>query len=653
MSARKGTILVVDDESESLKLLTDVLSQEGYHVRPADSGKLALASIAVEAPDLILLDVMMPGLDGFDVCRKLKESDKTRAIPVIFLSASNRLEEHIRGFEEGAVDFVMKPFHRQELLARVRTRLELRRLGVELEKKVDERNEALRRANEQLQRELADREQAEEALRESEERFRTMADSASVMICMSGPNRLATFFNQGWLEFTGRNMEQELGYGWTAGVHPDDLNDCLARYSACFDAVPPPKCHLEYRLRRADGEYRSVACNGVPLYEPSGAFAGYIASVVDITDIKRAQEKALANQKLESLGVLSNGIAHDFNNLLGGLIAEAELAEAELAAGAPPSGGIQRIKTIALRASEIVRQLLIYTGQEKGEIGPLDLTQIVEEMLELLKFSTSKHALLKTDLRKDLPAVLGNAPQIRQVVMNLVMNASEAIGEKSGEIRVSTSNAAGGFVRLEISDTGNGMSGEVQSKAFDPFYSTKFAGRGMGLAVVQGIVRDHHGQIKLTSAPGRGTIMEVSLPSATKPTLEATAVPLPRASSTTSTVLLVEDEQTLRFAVSTLLRKKGFKVIEAGDGSTSVELFRLHHHEIDVVLLDLNVPGTPSDEFLAVARQIRPGVKVVLTTAYGREKASRSLQELDVKWFIQKPYHNHDLVQLLGDVLSG
>jgi PAS domain S-box-containing protein len=539
MSTREGEIVVVDDDAESLKLLTDILSQEGYHVRPAHTGKLALASIAAAPPELILLDKRMPGMDGFEVCRRLKEFQQTRDIPVIFLSGSDREEQHVEGFHLGAVDFVTKPFKHRELLARVSTQLELRRLRVELEKRVVERTEDLRLANEQLHCELADRKRAEQTLRESEERFRSMADSTSLMICVCGPDKLATFFNKGWLEFTGRTVEQELGYGWTAGVHPDDLNGCLASYTASFETAPPQKCHIEYRLRRVDGEYRSVVYNGVPRYKTGGAFAGYVASVVDVTDIKRGQEEELARQKLESLGVLSAGIAHDFNNLLASVIAEAGLAEAGLAADSAPDEQIRRIKSIAFRATEIVRQLMIYSGREKGDIELLDLSQVVEEMLELVKISISKRALLKIDLAKNLSVVPGNAPQIRQIVMNLVLNASEAMGEKGGVIHITTSRVrrepstatdghaslpAGDCLQLEVADTGCGMSEEVQAKLFDPFYTTKSAGRGLGLAVVQTIVRNHGGAIKVTSALGRGTIVRILLPCANPPARQETAI---------------------------------------------------------------------------------------------------------------------------------
>ena len=370
----------------------------------------------------------------------------------------------------------------------------------------------------------------EQSLRESEERFRNMADTAPVMIWISGVDERAGFFNRGWLSFTGRTLSQEIGYGWITGLHPDQRDGCLAEYSSAFEGRRD--WHSEYQLRRADGEYRWMLCRGCPRFAQGGVFEGYIVSCFDITDFKNAQESALARQKLESLGVLAAGIAHDFNNLLGSIHAEAELAEVELAEGSRSDKEIQAIKRISIRASEIVRQLMIYSGHDKPEFELLDVSQIVEEMLELLNVSTSKNASLKVDLAKNLPAVMANGPQIRQVVMNLVINASDALANRGGEIRVSTSMATGGsnsalraggtlpdgdYVMLRVSDTGAGMTKEAQTRIFDPFFTTKLAGRGLGLAVVHGIVGAHHGTIDLASAPGEGTTFHIYLPCAGQP----------------------------------------------------------------------------------------------------------------------------------------
>lgn len=494
-------ILVVDDESESLALLTEILAAEGYQVRCANSGRLALASLATWLPQLILLDVRVHDIDGFQICRRIKACERTRDIPLMFISAVTDVQERVAGFSLGAVDYITKPFQREELLARVRTHLELGQLRGRLEERVEQKTIELRATIERL--------------RESEKRFRKMADTAPVMIWVAGVDKRCTFFNKRWLDFTGRSLKQELGNGWAEGLHLDDVDRCVTTYSSAFESCQ--RYEIEYRLRRADGEYRSVLSNGVPNFLPSGVFAGYIGSAIDITDLKRLQEETLARQKLESLAVLTRGIAHDFNNLLGSIIAEAELAEIGLTDGFSPHEEIRQVKTLAIRASEIVRELMIYSGQEKGDLEAVKLSEFVEEMLDLLRASISKHVTLRLDLCRDLPPVRGNATKIRQMLMNLIINASQAIGEKDGVICVRTSRVieeaiSHERVRLEISDTGCGMSKEEKARIFDPFFTTRPGGHGLGLAVVHGIIQSHGGSIHVESTLGSGTTFHVLLP---------------------------------------------------------------------------------------------------------------------------------------------
>jgi len=498
---------------------------------------------------------------------------------------------------------------------------------------------------------ITERKQAEAALKESEKRFRNMADSAPVLIWASGPDKLCTFFNKGWLDFTGRTMEQELGDGWIAGVHTEDREPCVAAFSLAF--AKRENLHLEYRLRRADGEYRWILDHGVARFAPDGAFAGYIGSCIDITELKRNYERHLATQKLESLGVLAAGIAHDFNNLLGAIVARAESAQSELALGSPATSDVDQIRVTALRAAEIVSQLMTFAGQENAPSTAIDLSSLVAEILGLLKVSIAKTAVLQTELAADLPLVHANTAEIRQVLMNLIINASEALQGKPGCITILTAPASlddrSVAIRLEVRDTGSGMTEDVKARIFDPFFTTRFMGRGLGLSVVQGIVRRHGGSIEIESAPGKGSRFTVLLPGAAG-RVESAPRPTECDSSCVKrggTVLFVEDEDSLRLAVAKILSKRNFQVFEAADGAAAIELLKSDPGGIGVVLLDVTLPGISGGELLDELRGIRPEVKVILCTAYSQETALREFGGRDVWGFIRKPYQIDDLVKLL------
>ena len=518
------------------------------------------------------------------------------------------------------------------------------------------RTEALTKVLEQVE----SLQRRDDKLRESEERFRTLADTAPVMIAVTGPDKFASFFNKAWLEFRGHTMEEELGYGWTEGLHPDD-RAIIENQRSSIETDRSRK--FECRFRRADGEYRWLLCTTVARFDHRGALSGYIGSSIDITDVKRAQEEAFASQKLESLGVLARGIAHDFNNMLGSILANSELVLSELPVSSPAESGVQSIKNVADRAAGIVRQMMAYAGQENAALEPLDLTELVKEMLQLLKVSISKRATLRLDLPENLPAVLANSAQIRQVVMNLVMNASEALGEKDGVISITLALVGAGrgrsaetatnflqndHLRLVVSDSGCGMTGEIQARIFDPYFTTKLSGRGLGLAAVQGIIRDHGGTIHVISTPGEGSRFEVRLPCTGRPARRAQDSRV-QPSAGKGTVLVVEDEETLRLAVSRFLRKQGFSVLEAGDGPASVDRFRSNGEEIDVVLLDLTLPGMHGRDVLEELRRIRPYVKVIVTTAYSQESALKGITGQQPWAFIRKPYQLNELMTLLQD----
>jgi two-component system cell cycle sensor histidine kinase/response regulator CckA len=531
----------------------------------------------------------------------------------------------------------------------------------------EEETQRLRARIAELEEEITDMRGSVETDHPSELQYKDIFDNISV--CMF----LIDVTSDGRFKYAGFNPAEELAVGLTSAevsgkfveeVFSEELAKKLtATYRRCLEAGTPIKYDDELDLPSGQRYFHS---NLIPMRNGSGRIHQIVGACIDITDFRRTQDQALARQKLESLGVLAGGIAHDFNNLLGGILAQAELAETELAVGSPPGQELQAIKTVAIRAGEMVRELMVYSGQDEARLEPLDLSRLVEEMLELVKISISKHATLIVDLPKNLPAVRANAVQMRQIVMNLITNASEALGDKEGVISViiakveseqdalaecQSDASAGGRLRLEVRDTGGGMTAETVAKIFDPFFTTKVSGRGLGLAAVQGIVRSHGGAISVVSVPGQGSCFEILLPCIGQPASDtpdiAIAASAHESGSVAGTVLVVEDEEILRLAISKMLRRERFSVIEAGDGTSGADLFRVNEPRIDVVLLDVTLPGMSGRDVLKEMRRIRPDVKVVLTTAFNKDNALSSIDEQHPWGYVRKPYQFRELISLL------
>jgi signal transduction histidine kinase/CheY-like chemotaxis protein len=510
----------------------------------------------------------------------------------------------------------------------------------------------------------AERKKVEASLRESEARFRALVTATSDVVYRMSPD---------WTEMRylrGKDFipdTDEPSCAWLQKyIHPEDQPRVTATINRAIAAKSV--FEVEHRVLRKDGTPGWTFSRAVPMLNSMGEIVEWFGTAKDVTAAKLAQEELLARQKLESIGTLAGGIAHDFNNLLGGVLAQAEPALAEHHAGMSAEQELKAIREVAIRGSEIVRQLMIYAGKESEVLGLVNVSRVVEEMLGLLRVSVSKHAALETHLGQDLPAVRGGSAQLRQIVMNLVINASEAIGDRDGKIRVTTNmvtvgqDAAirkgfveGDYLQIEVSDTGGGMSAETQTRLFDPFFTTKSGGRGLGLAVVDGIVRGLRGTIHVVSEPGKGTTFQVLLPA-----VETTAVPAsepisgavsPEGASQEFTILVVEDEDPLRKAVVKMLRRAGFAVLEAANGTIATDLLRVNGGQIDLILLDMTIPGASSHEVAAVAAQVRPDLKVVLTSAYGEEIARTTTSAMQTCSFIRKPFQLGVLVQALQNLL--
>jgi PAS domain S-box-containing protein len=512
---------------------------------------------------------------------------------------------------------------------------------------------------------ITERKRARDDLREALQQLEFITENMAAGVTRCSRDLRYLWVSRNYAAWLGRTPEEIAGRPILEVVGP-----------SAYEGIRP---HVENVLSGKKEEYEAqVEFSGIgprwihAVYMPTRGLAervdGWIAIVTDVTDVRRAREESFARQKLETVGTLARGIAHDFNNLLGGVLAQSELGLAQRDSGSYPEEELIAIRNVAIRGSEIVRQLMIYAGRETDTVGLADVSQIVKEMIELLRVSVSKHAALEMYLRQDLPAIRSNAAQIRQIVMNLVTNASEAIGDRDGVIRVTTTHATVGraaaitkglaqsdYLQLEVADTGCGMSQETQARIFDPFFTTKSEGHGLGLAVVDGIVRSLGGVIHVSSEPGKGTTFQILLPCA-----EAAMCPNSRlisgsrdlAPTHECTVLVVEDEDPLRQAVVKMLRKTLFVVLEANNGSAAIDLLRANRGKIDAILLDMTIPGASSHQVIAEAAQTQPNIRVILTSAYNQDMLSLPMSASHISGFIRKPFQLGDLVKMLRSASS-
>jgi PAS domain S-box-containing protein len=395
--------------------------------------------------------------------------------------------------------------------------------------------------------------------------------------------------------------------------------------------------------------------------------AGY---TIDITERKQSEaerlkleQQLLHTQKLESLGVLAGGIAHDFNNLLMAILGNADLALRRLNPESPAVENLQNIEQASAQAADLAKQMLAYSGKGKFVIEHLQLNRLLEEMLHMLQVSISKNAVLRVNLTPTLPTVEADATQIRQIIMNLVINASEAISEKSGIIAITTGcmdcdkeylrnvwledNLTDGlYVYLEVADTGCGMTKETLNKLFDPFFSTKFTGRGLGMSAVLGIVRGHRGAIKVYSEPGKGSTFKILLPASDRPAELFNGAAPENGWTGGGSVLLVDDEETIRGIGSEMLHELGFTTLTAKDGKEALEVFK-QNPGIELVILDLTMPHMDGEECFRELRRLQPGIKVIMSSGYNEQEVTQKFVGKGLAGFIQKPYRLSTLREVI------
>ncbi len=512
-------------------------------------------------------------------------------------------------------------------------------------------------------------------LKESEDKFETTFRSSPYAIMLTDFNdgRILDV-NEGFVNITGFSREDTIGKTtleirlWLNNKDRAEVLDDLAAKRRISGR--------EFQFRKESGDI-ITGLYSAEVITINGS-TDILATIADITGIKKAQEEQKRfelqlhhSQKLESIGILAGGIAHDFNNILTAILGNTELALDEAPESSPLRQRLENINKASLRAAEICRQMLAYSGKGLFVVKPVDISEMVREMTGMLDVSISKKAVLNYNLAKGLPYIEVDVAQMQQIIMNLVINASEAVGDKSGVINISTGIIEcdssfmienrmnvdfpeGHYVYLEVADTGCGMDHETLTKIFDPFFTTKFTGRGLGLSAVQGIIKSHNGGLSVLTEPGKGTVFKVLLPI---PVYYEDSLPEEVKGHDvdwkgSGTILLVDDEEPIRSLGRQILEGMEFDVVLAADGKEAIEVFNAFKDEIVCVILDLTMPHISGDEAYREMKLVKPGVKVIVSSGFSEHDVVKRFPEKSLSGFIQKPYKIDNLAGILKKVLA-
>jgi len=630
----KLRILHLEDDPRDSEIVESLLIDEGIDcdmIRVSNREQFRSA-IEQESFDIILADYSLPSFDGMSALAIALSQRPT--VPFILLSGTAGEEVAAESVKSGATDYVLKD-RPSRLVPSIRRAL----------REAEERRE--------LQR-------AEQSLRESEERLRTVIQHMPVLMVAFDQQGSIVAWNQECENVTGYKAGEMVGdLGAMERLHPD----AAQRMVMMAEWRWPPRDYRgrEWELTCKDNTVRTVSWTNISKAFPVADWSSWVIGI-DITAAKRAQaereqmqSKLLQTQKLESLGVLAGGIAHDFNNLLTGILGNAGLALLRLEASSPARECIQRVISASERAAELTRQMLAYAGKASFEIRPISLSEHILETTHHLTATISKKVSFDLRLGDGLPAVEVDPAQIQQLAMNLIINAAESCGDGPGTVMVSTRQtnvekgqheqwftgetlSPGCYVCLEVQDSGCGMDEETVAKIFDPFFSTKFTGRGLGLSTVLGIVRAHRGSLHVKSSPGQGSTFKVLLPASQRSVGDQLADQRLGSLSGRGLILVVDDELFVLEVARRILEGYGYDVVTAENGRQGLEIFRQKSKDIDLVLLDKTMPDLDGEETYRAMKALEPGLVAILTSGYQETEVTSHFLSHELAGFVQKPY---------------
>jgi PAS domain S-box-containing protein len=609
MAYTRPTILNVDDNEGCRYAVSRILELNEFNVKEASTGADALRLARVEQPDLVLLDINLPDLNGYEVCRRLKAEPTTSRIPVLHITASYLTPSDMaRGLESGAENYLVEPVEPELLIATINSVLRARKTA----------------------------ESARAMAREWQATFDAIGDGVAVVDAEARIRRA----NDSLARLAGTAVSELIG------MRSEDLWQRLS-----LKEQPYAKAVANRRRETVefDSGLRRLQLTVDPMFDEFGAPTGAVHIVSDITEKARLEEQFRESQKFETIGTLAAGVAHDFNNLLTSIMGNASLVASDLPPESAHHEKLADVLRSSQRAADLTKQLLAYSGKGRHFMQKLDLSTVVKRMQGLIESTASKKMTLAIEVAEGLPRIDADATQVQQLILNLVSNAAEAIGEDRGRIEVRTGSETRDSAYVEVKDTGCGMDAETRSKIFDPFFTTKFTGRGLGLAAVAGIARGHRAQIRVTSGVGDGSTFRVTFPSAEP----APVLPPPvETAADGDTILVVDDEDMVRRVAQASLEIRGYRVVMATNGVDAIREVK-KDPRIGVVLLDLTMPVMGGEEAIDEILTQRPGIKVIVSTGYDHREAIERFSAKPVAGYLQKPYTSRQLADKVKTVLKG
>ncbi|HEY9812869.1 MAG TPA: response regulator [Candidatus Sericytochromatia bacterium] len=648
-STDKGIILIIDDTPTNLEILLDFLEDYGYKVVVSEDGESAIEMAEYAPPDLILLDIVMPGIDGFETCRRLKANQVTQDIPIIFMTALADNVDKVKGLNLGAVDYITKPLEHEEVLARINIHLRLQNLTKELIEQ-----------NVRLEEEIQQHKQAQQKISEQA----ALLDIATDAIFVQDLSNNIVFWNKG----------AERLYGWEAN-EAIGKNVLELLYKEISPEIQEPLHNITYtgdwlgELSQVtkDGKNLTVTSRWTKVLDCNGQLKSILVVNTDITEKKLLESQFLRAQRMESLGVLAGGIAHDLNNVLTPILMAVQLLETKLN-DSQSQQWLQILENNVNRGADLIKQVLSFAKGISGERTTIQISHLIQEIKQLASETFPKSIRINTNIKSDLKTVLGDATQLHQVLLNLVVNARDAMPQ-GGVLKIEANNIyidehyarvnidskVGDYILISVSDTGIGIERNILERIFEPFFTTKELGKGtgLGLSTVVGIVKSHGGFINVYSEVGKGTEFRIYLPS-------SEVIEINQSLNSTNLlnqgrgqlILVAEDEEPIRNITKTILEIYGYTVITAADGAEAIVLYRQYQSEIKVVILDMMMPYMDGSAAIRVLEQINPEVKIIAVSGLASNEAMTEINSYCVKTFLPKPYTSIEVLNRLQMVIE-